>query len=56
MRLQGKTTQGIKFDVITINDEIVYIDENNETLTWDYNSRNAKLVLNMVRELETRSV
>ena len=56
MMLQGKTTQGIEFDVVMIGDEIIYTDANHETLTWDNNTRNLQLVLSMVAEIETREL
>ena len=50
------TTQGIRFDIVTTNSEITYLDENNETLTWDNTISNAELVNVMVHELTTKEL
>ncbi len=52
--MQYITTQGIRFDVITTNDEIIFIDERGDSLTWDNTLENQVLVDNMVYELENR--
>ena len=51
-----KTTQGIKFEIINTDDEIIFLDENFETLTWENNDKNALLVESMVEELGTKRV
>jgi len=38
----------IKFNIIYSKNEIVFIDENNETLTWVNNHRNKELVKEMI--------
>lgn len=45
------TTQGIKFEIIESDDEIKFLDENNETITWHNTEFNLQLVYAMVKEL-----
>lgn len=43
------TTQGVKFEIITTDDEIMFLDEAGDSLTWDNNDKNMKLVDDMVK-------
>jgi len=46
--MQYVTTQGISFDIITTDEEIIFLDERGESLTWDNNEDNTVLVERMV--------
>lgn len=49
-----KTTNGIKFDIIETDDEIIYLDANGESLTWDNNDVNKEIVNDMVTLITRR--
>ena len=42
---------GIAFSVITVNKEIIFIDDNEDTLTWELNKENLALVKEMINTL-----
>ena len=42
---------GIKFDVITTDNEILFIDSNGGSLTWELNDVNLSLVEAMIKTL-----
>lgn len=44
-------TNGIKFDVITTDNEILFMDENGGSLTWELNDINLVLVDAMIKEI-----
>ena len=50
------TTQGIKFDIITTKDEIIYKDEKGESLTWNNTVYNINLVDDMIIELTDKEL
>ena len=43
------TSRGTKFDIITTEDEIIFLDENGETLTWSNTEYNSDLVSELVK-------
>ena len=45
------TTQGIKFEIITTKEEIIFKDAIGDTLTWVNNDLNALLVEEMVAHI-----
>jgi hypothetical protein len=45
------TTKGVKFEIITTNDEIMFLDEAGDSLTWDNNDDNMKLVDDMIKSI-----
>ena len=49
--MQYVTTQGISFDIITTDEEIIFLDEYGDSLTWDRTDVNQGLVSVMVTEL-----
>lgn len=42
---------GIAFDVFTADDEIMFLDENGGSLTWELNDMNLSLVDAMIKQI-----
>lgn len=49
MNISGQTKKGHKYEVFTTEDEIIYLDEFGDSLTWDDTTENVKLIENMIK-------
>lgn len=50
----GTTTRGVGFTIYSWDNEIYFMDDNGDMLTWDLNPVNIKLVTEMADYIQTK--